>query len=404
MATSKRSKKQINADFIGGFVLGLIAVSLFFGLSGSDNEKNERRSDRPNFNEFWEVWEIIDEKYKISPDKESISDEDRVRGAIEGLTNSLEDPYSVYLPSEESEKFVDDVIFGSFEGIGIYIENVSGKLTIVSPLSGTPAERAGLKGKDLIAEIDGETAIDITTQEAANRIRGEKGSTVILKIIREGEPEPFDVPVVRDKVNIPSVENEIVDNVTIIGIRNFSLLSVEAFRDELKKYVINRREGDGLIIDLRNNPGGLLSSAVDMASFFLPFNKVVLSQSVDRDSEWKFHKSKGYDVFNKLKIDPTIAILINKGTASSSEILAGALQDHNVATIIGEKSFGKGSVQELIKIGDASLKITIAHWRTPNESFISGIGIIPDIEIENDNETEEDEQVQRAIKFLRTGK
>ena len=185
--TKKSNKTQTWSRFISGFVLGVIVVFLFFN---NQNKQDEMTADnRPSLDRFWDVWEIIEDKHKVVPGSEITGNGEKIHGAIKGLTESLEDPYSTWLPPEDSDIFVSDVVFGSFGGIGVYIESVNGRLTVVSPLEGTPAEKAGLKAKDIIAEIDGESSIDISTREAANRIRGEIGTTVLLSIIREGETE-----------------------------------------------------------------------------------------------------------------------------------------------------------------------------------------------------------------------
>ncbi|MDD9867957.1 MAG: S41 family peptidase [Candidatus Campbellbacteria bacterium] len=404
-SSKNRKRVRIITDVLIGFAVGvgvLVSEDIYsFKKQGMEEVTRDYPTNQydVDLDLFWETWQILDESFIPNPDKEKVTDEEKVEGAIRGLVSSFGDPYTTFLPKKDREKFISDIITGQFGGVGIHITTANGLLTIVAPLKGTPAEKAGLQGKDIITKIDGVDARGISTEEAVERIRGERGTKVTLTIIREGR-EPFDVDVVRDIIRIPSIQASIrSDGIFIIEIINFSVRSISDFRLALREFI--KSDAEALIIDLRNNPGGLLEASVEMASFFLPFNEVVLYQTpLDGRGEDKAHISKGYNVFKGN--NPPMAILVNEGTASASEILAGALEHHNVGTIIGTKTFGKGSVQRFFELQDeASLKVTISHWKTADGTFISGDGIEPSIIVKDDRDTEVDEVVERAVKFLK---
>lgn len=356
-------------------------------------------SDQPtntDFSPVWKAWNILDERFvdthastTASTTEEVLTPEERkqerVWGMIQGLAASLGDPYTVFLPPSEAEIFNDD-ISGSFEGVGMEISIRDGVLTIVSPLKGTPASLAGLKSADRILEIDGESTVKMGIDGAVRRIRGPRGSDVVFTILREGEREPLEISVTRDTINIPTIETrKRADGIFVIELLNFSAKSPDLFRLALKEFVdSNSRK---LIIDLRGNPGGFLDAAVDMASWFLPSGKIVVTEDYGGNETNKVHRSRGYDVFNPESME--VVILIDRGSASASEILAGALHEHGIATLVGTRSFGKGSVQELINITkDTSLKVTVARWLLAGDVFITQDGIEPDILVEIPSEDE----------------
>lgn len=325
---------------------------------------------------------------------------------IEGLAASLGDPYTVFLPPSDAKNFNDD-ISGSFEGVGMEIAIRDQVLTVVSPLKDTPAYNAGIKSADKILKIDDTSTRSMNIDDAVELIRGPRGTKVTFTIVREGEAEPLNIDVTRDVINIPTIETHIEGDVFVIELLNFSAPSPQLFKDALQKFVDSKKSK--LIIDLRGNPGGFLDAAVDIASWFLPSGKVVVTEDYGDKQEPTVHRSKGYDIFtDKLKL----VILIDRGSASASEILAGALHVHGKATLIGTRSFGKGSVQELIDITpDTSLKLTIAHWLLPDDSAISNDGIQPDIKVElpetksgDKVDPKADPIMDRALEYMRTGK
>lgn len=395
-------------------VLGLsFSVGVSVGLSSRPEvhqvadlfSKEEYKPANVDFAPFWKAWNIINEKY-VSTD--GLSDQKKVWGAIEGLAASLNDPYTVFFPPEELELF-ESGIEGNFQGVGMEVDIRDDILTVVAPLKDTPAERAGIRAGDKILQIDGIITADMNVEQAVRRIRGEKGTAVKLLIAREHEDEPLDITIVRDVITVPTIKTEFTtvaneddtqkspapaDGAFIIRLYNFSASSPDQFRDSLRSFV--ESDSDKLIIDLRGNPGGYLDAAVDMASWFLPAGKVVVKEELSKGKEGRVYRSKGYNIFNK---NLNMVILMDKGSASASEILAGALHEHGIATLVGEQSFGKGSVQELVPVTEnASLKITIARWLTPNGISISKAGLTPDVEIKL---TKEDVKAKRDTQLLK---
>jgi carboxyl-terminal processing protease len=368
---------------------------------------NANVTDSADFEPFWKAWNLINEHYGGDvPDAQT-----RVWGAIEGMVASIGDPYTVFFPPEESEKFNED-ISGQFQGVGMEIGIRNGVLTVIAPLKNTPAERAGMRNGDIILAIDEEQTDSMSVDDAVSLIRGPEGSDVVLTVLHEGDNETVDITITRAVIDIPTIDTEIRDGVTgevkdaagtddvfIISLYNFSAQSASMFRDALETFIDSGSHK--LILDLRGNPGGYLEVAVDMASWFLPSGKVVVRESYDNKEEEQIHRSKGYDVFTEYL---SMVILTNGGSASASEILAGALSEHGIATLIGSTTFGKGSVQELLPVtGDTSIKITVAKWLTPDGNSISDGGITPDIEVDMTYEdvlAGDDPQIDAAIEFL----
>lgn len=345
---------------------------------------------------------LLDENFVPATTTDPLSNEEKLWGMIGGLADAYGDEYTAFFPPVETEIFESDVE-GNFDGIGIEIVLKDGVLTVVSPIKGTPAYRAGIESADSIVAIDGESTNGITILGAVQKIRGPRGSTVTLTVVRDGGA-PFDVPVVRETIDLPTIETELRDDgVFVINLFTFNAQAPQRFRQAVAKFA--ESGSDKLIIDLRGNPGGFLEVAVDLASWFLPVGKpIVITDYGEKRSE-DIARSRGYDVFtDRLKL----AILIDGGSASASEIFAGALRAHGVGTLIGTRSFGKGSVQQTYPVTDDTiLKITIARWLTPDGVSISHDGIMPDIEVEvteADREAGNDPQLERAAEFLINGK
>jgi carboxyl-terminal processing protease len=375
--------------FGAGFFLGNTKQN-FFG--------NGVRAEEPlNLSPFWKAYNILEEKF-VNVKEEEITEEKKVFGAISGLVDSYGDPYTTFLPPTQNEDF-EETISGVFVGVGMEVGIRDGFITVISPLKDSPAERAGIKSEDKLIAINGESAIDMTVDDAVDKIRGEKGTTVALTLIRTGEKDPITIEVVRDTIIIPTIDTETIGNVFVISLYNFSATAPSEFRNALREFVKTKKSR--LILDLRGNPGGFLESSISVASWFLPLGKVIAIEDFGEGGEQKEFMSKGYDIFNdNLKM----AILIDGGSASASEIVAGALREHGVATLVGKNTFGKGSVQELVDITDTtSLKVTIARWLTPEGKSISDGGLAPDNEVEFDSEKFEegiDVQLQKAIEVL----
>lgn len=387
----------IGLSFGSGYVVGQdrAAQKLALPVDVSLNAPNE-----VDLSPVWEVWNLIDEKFVSSATSSLPDTSARITGMAQGLVEGLDDPYSVYMPKEESDRFEEE-ISGNFVGIGVEIGVEDDVLTVIAPLKGTPAERAGLLAGDKIVEIDSVSTYKMDIDDAIKKIRGEVGSTVTLTVLRKDADQPLKLPVMRDVIDIPTIDTELrADGVFVISLYSFSATSPNLFRNALREFTLSGT--DKLVLDLRNNPGGYLDAAVDMASWFLPAGKVVAREDFGAKDSEQVYRSKGYDVFNE---NLKMAILINEGSASASEILAGALAEHNIATLVGEKSFGKGSVQELIPLdhNGASLKITVAKWLTPNGVSLTKNGLEPTVKIENDPEAkagDPDAQLERAAEFL----
>ncbi len=380
--------------FAGGFYLGL---NQNVRLKKEANLANMQSTlPQTDFAPFWTVWSLLDEKY---PNASEITDQDRVYGAISGLVGSLNDPYSTFFNPEDTKLFEEDIA-GNFSGVGMEIGLKDKILTVIAPLKDTPAYKAGMKPGDKILKIDDKETNNLSVEKAVKLIRGEKGTTVKLTIFREGDTEPKEIKIVRDVINVPTLDTETKDGVFIIRLYSFSANSPELFRKAVKEFA--ESGNDKLLLDLRGNPGGYLDAAVSMASWFLPSGKTVVTEDYASDEKPKVYRSEGYNVFNdNLKF----VILIDAGSASASEILAGAMQDYKKAILVGEQSYGKGSVQEVVEVTpETILKITVAKWLTPNGNSISKKGLTPDYEVKitkDDIEKKNDAQEVKGIEILK---
>ncbi len=357
---------------------------------------------------FWNVWNQLAHKYV---DQKKLNSEKMLYGAIKGMVSSLEDPYTYFLTPEENKEAKAD-LNGRYEGIGAQLGLKDGQVIIVAPLKGSPAEAAGAKPGDIIVAVDGESSEGWTLAQAVNKIRGPKGTSVVLKIVRNAG-EPFDLKITRQEIKIASVELEFKK---AKGCKNncaeVAYLKVSQFGDDTNKewdaavlkikQKWNAGQIKGVVLDLRNNPGGYLEGAVYLASEFLPMGKKVVRQEYVDKSGKNYTVQKG-----GLLLDVPVVVLINEGSASASEILAGALKDHGRAVVVGKKSFGKGSIQEALDlVSGAGLHVTVAKWILPNGTWINSKGVSPDIEVQNqvkDGNTlteADDKQLETAIDEL----
>lgn len=386
--------------FVGGFSLGIyvndtgkLPASIATALG-----QNDVPPSNVDLTPVWRTWNTLNDRFVPASTTVKVSEQEKVWGMIEGLANSLGDPYTVFLPPEENKVFQED-ISGSFEGVGMEIGIREGVLTVITPIKGSPALRAGLSSGDKILKIDGASTDGIAVDKAVKLIRGTHGTVVRFTVARESQNELLEIPVTRDVIQIPTIETKKEGDVFVIELYSFSATSPNLFRSALREFIVSGTPK--LVLDLRGNPGGYLEAAVDMASWFLPTGKVVVSEDMGTNGETKVHRSRGYNIFNQ---NLKMAVLVNGGSASASEILAGALQEHGVAKLIGEKTFGKGSVQELVNISKgSSLKVTIARWLTPNGRSISEHGLDPDIiaaRTQDDLKEGSDPQLDAAIKYL----
>jgi len=358
--------------------------------------EDEEFDEDVDFELFWDVWDSLKATYI---DGDELSDKKLFYGALKGMINSVGDPYTVYMEPKISKEFQEDLA-GTFEGIGAEIGIKKDVLTIIAPLPDMPAEKAGLKAGDKVLAIDGESTQGISIDEAVNKIRGEKGTIVTLSIMRNDQ-DLEDIDIKRGKIVVSSINTEVTDeNYLIIKVSNFNNDTEELFSKAVREAIdINAA---GIILDLRNNPGGYLETAIEMASEWVEDGIIVVEEFSD-EAMRNEHLARGRA---RLKDFSTI-VLVNKGSASASEIVSGALQDHDKALIVGEQSFGKGSVQTVEKFNDgSSLKVTIAKWLTPNGRSINDEGISPDLEVAytvEDYQNDIDPQLDAAKELIANG-
>src|SRR3989338_535145 len=345
---------------------------------------------------FWDVWNTVHEQYY---GKDDIKDEELVYGAIKGMVRASGDKYGEFFTPEETKNFLE-AIAGSFDGIGAEITSRDGQITIVAPLKDTPAERAGLKPGDLVLKINEDTTFEMSLERAVSLIKGPRGSTVTLLINRPELETPLEVSIVRAHIEVSAVESKFIENEPGLGyvaIRTFSETAPREFRQAVKRLVNQGLKR--LIIDVRNDPGGVLDAAVEVASVILGPDKVIAVEKT-KTGEPVEHKSVGDRV---LAEDLPVVILVNGGTASASEILAGALRDLRSTLIIGEKTFGKGSVQSYAELrAGASVKITTAQWFTPAGESLEGNGLEPDVLVADElTEGTPDAVLNKALELIK---
>jgi carboxyl-terminal processing protease len=351
----------------------------------------------PGFNVFWEAWAFVEEEfYGDLP-----SPEERVYGAIRGMVNAYGDENTAFIDPNRAAIFREDVS-GSFEGIGAAVRmDEMGRLIIAEPFAGRPAAEAGLARGDVVLEVDGVSLQGLSLYEAIGLIRGPAGTTVLLKVFRDGVDEPFDVPIERARIEIEVVESERLESdIGYVALTEFSRGATGKMAEAIKE--LNKEAPlKGLILDLRNNPGGLLDESIFVSSQFID-EGVITIEKLKGDEEQVFEAQPG-----GVALDVPLVVLVNRGSASASEIVAGAIQDSDRGTVLGEQTFGKGTVQIPHTLSDGSeLRVTIAEWLTPTGKQISGEGIVPDVYVERTQEDFVeglDPQLERAIQFLLEG-
>ncbi len=406
-------------SFGGGFLLGkkegeikVLTVSNserdgegYGRVSGKTEPIPEFLKKEVDFKVFWQAWNVIQSKYIDRP----VGETKLFYGALNGMVAALGDPFSTFLEPKSADDFTKELA-GRFEGVGMEIGIRNDVLTVISPLPGTPADKAGIRPADVIVEIDGVSTEGMDLNEAVNRIRGPKGTQVVLKVYRKKTGKFLELPIVRDTIKIVSVKYELLTKekyeqlgdkrVALIKITNFNADTAERFKQAVQQ--VEADKPDGLILDLRGDPGGYLDVAIQIADWWLEPGEVVVMEKF-ADDKVKSHLANYAPVLDKYKT----VVLVNGGSASASEILSGALQDYKKAILIGEKTFGKGSVQELETLDDGSaIKITIARWLTPQGRVIDKEGIEPDIKVEMTEEDYNnflDPQLDSAVEYFVRG-
>lgn len=388
-----------------GFWLGTHQFKIKLGRDSSIKIERKIPADKQNldFSLFWEVWDRLEKNYI---DKKALDQNQMVLGAIQGMVASLGDPYTAFLKPSENKELKED-LNGSFEGVGIQLGYKENQLAVIAPLTGTPAYKAGVKAGDLILKIDDQPTTGISADEAMRKIRGPKGTKVKLSLMHTDEKEPYEVEIVRDTIVVPSVEVEFVTTETQkrteaqkviahLKLMKFGDRTAEEWDKAVGEIANHKPSVSGVILDLRNNPGGYLTGSVFIASEFVGSGVIVQQEHANGTKE-TFSVNRPGRILNQ-----PLVVLINEGSASASEIVAGALQDYKRAKIVGTKSFGKGTIQEAEDLpGGAGLHITTARWLLPQGGSIDKKGITPDNEVKDDPKTSEiDEQLQKAIEVL----
>ncbi|MFZ5932752.1 MAG: S41 family peptidase [Patescibacteria group bacterium] len=392
--------------FAGGYYLGVQGYRVNakkFPKVTIDRQAPIDKSEL-DFSLFWNVWDTLSAKYF---DKTKLNPAQMVYGAIEGMVSSLGDPYTVFLPPSEN-KVIQEDLNGSFEGVGIQIGFRGTQLSVIAPLAGSPAEKAGVKAGDFIISIKDEGkgvdrgTVGISLPEAVQIIRGRAGTKVTLTLLREGEENPIVVTLVREKLEIPSlIVSYVGEGNGIVHLRVLKFGGETGNEwDKTVKEILKKPEVRAVILDLRSNPGGYLQGAVDVASEFLKVGSVVVTEERSDGSKNEYQVER-----IGLLTNTPVAILIDGGSASASEILAGALRDAKQVLLIGDKTFGKGTIQEPLQLkGGSGLHITVARWLTPSGYWVNEKGLEPDIKIEDNPDTRQDEQLEKAIEVLENEK
>jgi len=382
-------------SFFGGYRLGAQDREII--VAGVVNQETGM-PEEVDFGAFWNVWKLVRQNYFKS---ESISNKTLVYGAIQGMVQALGDPHSSFFPPDESKRFEEDIA-GEFGGVGMEIGMRDKIVTVIAPLKGTPAEKGGVQAGDSILKIDDTFTADMTVDDAVKRIRGVKGTTVTLLLIREGWDSPQEFTLTRDVITIEPLDYKLLNgsSTAYVALYNFNENVPKAFYKMAVQLVQDNPKG--IILDLRNNPGGYLEVSRILAGWFLNRGALV-TKEVFRTGDANEYRTDGNTALRSYPL----VVLVNEGSASASEILAGALRDNRGVKLIGTKTFGKGSVQEVRSLKDgSSLKVSIAQWLTPNGSLIDGIGLEPDIVVEaakpESEDEEKDQQLEKAIEILNT--
>ena len=383
----------VAAIFASGFALGNHAAT-----TSAQGSFTQPPGTEETFEAFWQAYQLIQEEF-VEPDGDEIQQEALVDGAIRGMVEALGDQNSGYMDAEQYPLMFDD-LSGSIEGIGVVIRDNedTGGIEVVNVLEGTPAKEAGVQIGDVFVEVDGEDVFGISQLELAAKVRGPAGSTVEVTMLRDGEPVEFTLT--RAKITVPNIEAEIIEDTAIGYIRLNQFTSSARSEINTAFNELGPDQIDGLILDFRGNPGGLLTSAIDVASAFIEEGPILIEDFGNREQVFD---ANGSPLEN---LNVPLVVLVDERSASASELVAGALQDTGLATIIGETTFGKGTVQTVQQlVNGGGLRLTVARWLTPDRHWIHGAGITPDIIVEWEAETldeENDPQLQAAVDHLQS--
>ncbi|ESW59656.1 MAG: peptidase S41 [Rhodobacter sp. CACIA14H1] len=375
---------------LGGTVAGVLITTQVAGpLIAQEAERTENVYQQLDL--FGDIFERIRAQYV-----EEVDSEELIEAAINGMLTSL-DPHSSYLPPEDFDDMQVQTR-GEFGGLGIEVTQEEGFVKVVSPMDGTPADKAGIQAGDFITHVNGESMMGLTLDDAVEMMRGPVGSEIIITVVREGTDEPFDVSIIRDTIKVTAVRSRVVGNTVVLRITTFNDQTTPGLTEQLKKSVEELgglANVDGFVIDLRNNPGGLLTEAISVSDAFLEKGEIVSTRGRDPADGERFNATPGDMAEGK-----PIVVLINGGSASASEIVSGALQDHRRAIVVGTKSFGKGSVQTVVPLrGDGAMRLTTARYYTPSGRSIQSLGVMPDIVVNQpvrSTEPEEEEETSAA--------
>ena len=376
---------------VGGVVAGALIVTQFAGPLVAETSSKDT-SVYQQLDLFGDVFERIRAQYVEEVDSKKL-----IEAAVNGMLTSL-DPHSSYMSAEDYAAMQVETK-GEFGGLGIEVTQEDGYVKVVSPIDGTPADKAGITTGDLIIKVDGKSVNGLTMDQAVDLMRGPIGSEVIITVVREGVTEPFDVSIIRDTIKVAAVKGRLIGTTIVVRITSFTDQTFSGLQDQLKKAADEAggiEKITGVVLDLRNNPGGLLMQAVDVSDAFLNEGEIVSTRGRNEQDNERFNATKG-----DLTDGKPVVVLINGGSASASEIVAGALQDHHRAIVVGTKSFGKGSVQTIIPVrGEGAMRLTTARYYTPSGRSIQALGVMPDIVVNqpvvDPNATPADEKAKDA--------
>jgi len=378
--------KKFVAAAAGGIVAGLLVTTQVAGpLLAQESERKSNVYEQLDL--FGDIFERIRVQYV-----EEVDDADLIEAAINGMLTSL-DPHSSYLSPDDADDMRVQTR-GEFGGLGIEVTQEEGFVKVVSPIDDTPADAAGMEAGDFITHVDGESVLGLTLDEAVEKMRGPVGSEIVITVVREGEPEPFDVTIVRDTIKLTAVRSRNVGDSVVLRVTTFNDQTtpnlIEGFNKQVEE-LGGMENVNGIVLDLRNNPGGLLTQAIKVSDEFLEKGEIVSTRGRNPEDGERYNAQPG-----DLAEGKPIVVLINGGSASASEIVAGALQDHRRAIVVGTKSFGKGSVQTVMPLrGDGAMRLTTARYYTPSGRSIQALGVSPDIVVEQPRraaETPEEEE------------